>query len=181
MAKRARSLAWRVVSSSGWMWVCTLWRPAASCFGGRPERGASRIPARPRTAKDCRHLPTVTAGTFSAAAICWLFEPSAADKTGYLYDVPAAPCKSAGGRSRALARGRAASNEAILCQARDRELQTSCPAEGVSGFAVIHVRKRAVRQTDGGGCIYDLPSGGKASARDRLDPIWDGQAGRHSR
>jgi hypothetical protein len=35
----------------------------------------------PWRAKDWRHLPTVIAGIFSAAAICWLFEPSAAAKT----------------------------------------------------------------------------------------------------
>src|SRR5271157_1600630 len=35
----------------------------------------------PWTANDCRHLPTVIGGIFSAAAICWLFDPSAAAKT----------------------------------------------------------------------------------------------------
>jgi hypothetical protein len=32
-------------------------------------------------AKDRRHFPTVIGGIFNAAAICWLFDPSAAAKT----------------------------------------------------------------------------------------------------
>jgi hypothetical protein len=32
-------------------------------------------------ANDRRHFPTVIGGIFSAAAICWLFDPSAAAKT----------------------------------------------------------------------------------------------------
>jgi hypothetical protein len=32
-------------------------------------------------ANDRRHFPTVMGGIFSSAAICWLFDPSAAAKT----------------------------------------------------------------------------------------------------
>jgi len=61
--------------------VCTLCRTLKSCLGGRPDRGASRRPSIPSTAKDRRHFPTVIAGICNAAAICWLLDPSAAAST----------------------------------------------------------------------------------------------------
>lgn len=46
-----------------------------------PERGDSRKASMPKSAKDWIHFPTVMGGSFNAAAICRLFDPSAAAKT----------------------------------------------------------------------------------------------------
>src|SRR6266568_4941801 len=61
--------------------VCTFCQTAASCFGGRPERGASRNPSNPNAANDRRHFPTVTSGVSRSEAICWFAWPAAAAKT----------------------------------------------------------------------------------------------------
>src|ERR1700738_3553120 len=61
--------------------VCTFCQTPASCFGGRPERGASRSPSNPRSANDRRHFPTVTCGISRSEAICWFARPVAAAKT----------------------------------------------------------------------------------------------------
>ena len=61
--------------------VCTFCQTAASCFRGRPERGASRNPSNPSSANDLRHFPTVTWGISRSEAICWLARPAAAAKT----------------------------------------------------------------------------------------------------
>src|SRR5450756_1158615 len=61
--------------------VCTFCQTAASCFGGRPERGASRNPPNPNAANEGRHFPTVTGGRSRSEAICWFGWPAAAAKT----------------------------------------------------------------------------------------------------
>src|SRR5271157_3606280 len=61
--------------------VCTFCQTAASCFGGRPERGASRNPSNPNAANERRHFPTVIGGSSRSEAICWFGWPAAAAKT----------------------------------------------------------------------------------------------------